>query len=85
MNCKPGDLAIVVQISNPTCKHHIGKVLRVVEPSKVYPMNWYCEPRLYCTDGRMISFYDGHLKPIRDQPGEDETLTWAPVPSTVEV
>ena len=29
-------------------------------------------------------FYDAYLRPLRDNPGQDETLTWAPVPKKVE-
>lgn len=41
-------------------------------------------------DGRMrTSFYavmwDSRLRPIRDQPGEDETLTWAGLPQDAGV
>ena len=30
--------------------------------------------------GKKSLFYDKFLRPIRDTPGEDETLQWAPVP-----
>ena len=78
MNCKPGDLAIVVGYFNdPTV---IGRIYRCVELR-------YAEHRgihFWTTDPPQPAPYlgiaDKHLRLIRDNDGEDETLQWAPVP-----
>jgi hypothetical protein len=35
--------------------------------------------------GDFVEIPDSALQPIRDQPGTDETLIWAPVPTTREL
>jgi len=81
MNCKPGDLAIVVK-GDPIV--NIGKIIQVTK--LLFPENsffgaiWDYEGNLHeACDG----VGDSCLLPIRDQPGQDETLTWAPVPHKV--
>lgn len=84
MNCKPGDLAVVVRCTNPAW---VGHVLRVV---RLYPIagtpHWVCEPDTYVhpVSGRLMAWADCQLRPLRDSDGADETLTWAPKPETVE-
>jgi hypothetical protein len=82
VNCKPGDLAIVVACP-PHAANAIGSIVRCVrrwdEMSNVGPM-WYVEPP--ARSGH-IGIGDRWLRPIRD-PGDDardETLTWLPVPT----
>ena len=91
MNCKPGDLAVVVEsvVGN---EGKIGTCLRLAtEAEKVIngyawssnPM-WVMDRKFHSTDGLDDNFmFDSHLRPLRDNPGTDETLTWAPVPSKV--
>ena len=79
MNCKIGDLAIIV---GPTrYKHHIGKI---VELKKIYTKGidygWLTEPIFNTPAGAEIVWKDAHLRPIRDQPGKDESLQWCPTP-----
>lgn len=85
MNCKPGDLAVVVRCrANPAW---VGHVLRVV---RLHPIDgvphWVCEPDTYVhpTDGMLLAWMDRDLRSIRDNDGTDETLTWAPKPEKVE-
>lgn len=66
MNCKPGDLAIYINSRWP------GRIFEIVEAAD-YGF-WIVRPDV----GWQIA--DKNLRPIRDQPGEDETLTWADVP-----
>jgi hypothetical protein len=79
VNCKPGDLAIVVRCA--VDKAVIGQIVK----TKQLLLNWR-EPvwvleeplRSKATgfDNRKIA--DSCLRPIRDNDKEDETLTWAP-------
>lgn len=88
MNCKKGDLAIVVK---SVCGNE-GKIVTCLEliddlqwmkgdlPDGVEP-GWIIDTELIAFDGSKSNLAkDSALRPIRDQPGEDETLTWAPVP-----
>ena len=82
MNCKKGDLAIIVNGAN------IGTLVDVIEEHPLYGAGvWMviahgCGTANFGTfhPGELIGCCDSKLRPIRDQPGEDETLTWAPVP-----
>ena len=91
MNCKPGDLAVIVrsgQLSN------IGKLVKVLRGYEGRPNSWWvcCDSELQgfysaWPAGAEVGQYDHHLRPIRD-PGDDardETLEWLPVPSRDEV
>ena len=107
MNCKPGDLAVVVRSNFGNC----GKLVRVIGPSplngkplgtkaeiaggkfqvKSYPsaFSWVIEALgqpLVKESGKSYQICpagDHHLRPIRDQDGQDETLTWAGKPEGV--
>jgi len=76
MNCKQGDLAVIV------CKketQHLGKIVRCMS---IWRGNhWICEPDLTGLDGAPLAWIDSVLRPIRDSDGQDETLTWQPVPT----
>jgi hypothetical protein len=82
MNCKPGDLAILVGGAYP---EFIGEVYRVLRPydGKRFAADgpaWYVEHRgeeWHCTDR--------HIRPIRPQPddAQDESFKWAPAPEKV--
>jgi hypothetical protein len=87
MNCKPGDLAVVV-------KSHAGnegKIVRCVEYTGLnfWPFigvdhSWRIDSSLRSyagTYGNDIA--DSQLRPIRDNDGEDETLTWAGKPESI--
>lgn len=94
MNCKPGDLAIL--ISAP--ENSIGTLLRVIQICPDEPLAWEFEdasrPIEFFEDEESRGFFtstkqsgglaiidDADLRPLRDNPGTDETLTWAPVPN----
>ena len=94
MNCKQGDLAYTVA---PYCIEGRGRIVRVLHLSdgrmlgdfipKLGRVAWVCEGDIV-TEGndayRKGIIADECLRPIRDNPGQDETLTWAPVPKKVE-
>lgn len=86
MNCKPGDLAIVVIGKNS------GKVFTCLEYIKGDILNpegnldnvdiWRTDCLFEDWTGSSDEYIEDELiRPIRDQPGEDESLTWAKVPS----
>ena len=87
MNCKPGDLAVVVAC--PCNADWIGHILRVVRPVVARDeggAHWVCEPDIYRhpLTGNRIAWRDVDLRPLRNSDGTDESLTWAPKPETVE-
>lgn len=78
MNCKPGDLAVNVG-GLPHCRGRIYVVLRPYDGHVFRRENaWWCDWR-----GQEVHVCDEHLRPIRDQDGEDETLSWAGKPEQV--
>ena len=78
MNCKQGDLAIIVKIKNGSpdgAEKHLGKIVKCIE--SYYDDNfliWETDPVLLDTDGDELDFEDDELKPIRDTDKEDEML-----------
>lgn len=77
MNCKAGDLAVVVS-GVPT--ENLGKVIRVttLTDDEWWEYEGFLVPPW---GGRADSVQDRCLRPIRDNPGQDETLTWQPTPT----
>lgn len=94
MNCKPGDLAVTVFApDNTPHKHASGNIGRIVEVLRYVgvhhfpaPDVWLCRSRTPLIDARgtpwegEVLIRDANLRPIRDNNGEDETLTWKTVP-----
>jgi len=82
LNCKPGDLAIVVSGEN------VGKLVDVLHEHPVYGHGcWTVIPHSDATAsfgnakaGEKVGCDDFKLRPIRPNDGEDETLTWAGKP-----
>lgn len=98
MNCKQGDLAIVVK----SLAGNIDKVVqcvRLATDAEIRAANFNsCVPRpMWVIDRRLPTLHyfdesagpsqpmysDAWLRPIRDNDGEDETLTWAGKPEQV--
>ena len=96
MNCKQGDLAIVVSSIVPHSPN-IGKIVRCLEfipanttiriPGRVTACDgWLTDVPLVqfnmlgIAHGQDNFAADKFLRPIRDNDGEDETLTWAGKP-----
>lgn len=89
LNCKPGDLAVVVR-SQQGNEGRIVRCLRLIPEfrwvSGVHP-SWEIDVELHNTDprGRRL-IPDYRLRPLRD-PGEDardETLDWKALPVTTK-
>jgi hypothetical protein len=90
MNCKPGDLAVLVRANLP---ENIGSFCEVLGASGIPDYEWsvkFQSPKRLLLSGD-DSFYigdeclcpDAWLRPIRD-PGDeavDETLLWKSVPA----
>ena len=91
LRCKPGDLCVIVNAGGK-CASHIGKIIRVI---KVFhkselprgPWVWTYEgPHLVATDGTVVAWAnDCALRPLRDAPGQDETLRLAGRPNPTMV
>lgn len=79
MNCKPGDLAVIVR--GAAFAKYIGAIVKVVETDGVF---WSTEKSLDGNETYPIIIPDSCLRPIRDtgDDAKDETLQWLPVPST---
>lgn len=81
LNCKPGDLAIIVVPKGISGSEHAGKIVRVT--TLRLADSWNYEPSLPRLDGGFyLGIVDEYLRPIRD-PGDDavdETLLLKPVP-----
>lgn len=103
MNCKPGDLALVVRKDSPNYgklvtvrRQYKGELSPDGRPYEI-PIGpaWIADSCsvsglvLLNGDGEQVGvfpwgvFNDSSLPPIRDQDGEDQTLTWAGKPSEV--
>lgn len=87
MNCVPGDLAVIVR----SHAGNEGKIVRCVRFVGTYTFLtannathtatdvWALDRRLVGCNGAYGGYIeDKCLRPIRDQPGADESLTWAP-------
>jgi hypothetical protein len=92
MNCKPGDLAVIKNHIEGI--GYNGRIVEVVgycgtvaawrDCWWVKPLGW-APPLSSCelsVAGDFL-FPDSLLRPIRDNPGADETLTWAGKPATI--
>jgi len=97
MNCKKGDLAYIV-VPAGFERTLEGKYVTVLGRAgkcdlKTFggPGSWLCKFHVpWFTDRRyhMVSqcyLMDSWLRPIRDLPGDDQTLSWAGLPQDVGV
>lgn len=80
MNCEQGDLAIIVR--SEVAPEFIGRIVRLGGPVTMLEIPcWFIDGpppagHFWCVADRCV-------RPIRDQPGDDETLAWAGVPRAV--
>ena len=84
LNCRPGDLAVIVRGNN------LGALVDVLEKSRVYePDFWLVAVLGLPIKGLLFNqpvpmtqgnIEDARLRPLRDRPGDDETLIWAGLP-----
>ena len=96
MNCKPGDLALIVR-SKAGNEGRLVECLELVgvvyDRFGMLACNGLVCWRVRALDGRPIKWDGGYvgefvadarMRPIRDNDGEDETLSWAGNPQHVE-
>ena len=77
MNCKQGDLAIIIGGVFP---QFFGKIIKVTKIDCDFPYCWETEPPLSSGESTVV-MADFHLKPIRPGDGEDEMLRIAGKPA----
>lgn len=85
MNCKPGDLAIVVRDSYGP-QTHLGKIVTTValeyapDAKGIEMLAWATAPILYDDDGVIALFNDSSLRPIRPHGDDavDQSKAWLP-------
>lgn len=77
--CKPGDMAVYVGNIEPL----LGQVTTCVSVMTCVcgKPTWLIDPPLQFAFLMMPACHDESLQPLRDQPGQDQSLTWAKVPS----
>jgi hypothetical protein len=88
MNCKIHDKAIVIRGRN------LGSVVFITKALSWPWSSWEVELLsgawaedqanggwIRCAPGAIVWAPDEILKPLRDKPGQDETLDWCPVPT----
>lgn len=82
LNCRKGDIAIYVGV-DPMC---LGRIFKCVEYFEINSIpGWVVDQILIDPSDGLAwpGIQDRALRPIRDQPGDDETLTWAGKPAPV--
>jgi hypothetical protein len=80
MNCKPGDLAVIIRTS-PAWAKYLGRLVTCLELDPYHRQGPSWRLDIKHTTGAHIYACDSGLRPIRDNPGKDETLDWCPVPT----
>lgn len=80
MNCRPGDLVILLRCNNPYLKKYIGSIRTVKKACTVHDCSWDLEPAVHDDFGYEASWHDDDMRPIRGQDGEDEMLRIAGYP-----
>jgi hypothetical protein len=94
MNCKPGDLAVVVPpYADRSLLGCFVSVVRIAPPKPFHSRGGVLyDPGMPGGPGWIVdatgpnfpaAVADSCLRPIRDNDGEDETLTWAGKPETI--
>ena len=87
MNCKPGDLAVIVRCGY---RQNIGGLVEVRSRYRCEQGEWFVMALSPLMTNRgpvssmaVVWMDDADLRPIRDQDGEDETFEWAGKPEGV--
>lgn len=73
MNCKPGDLVILIN-THPDFSHFRGWIATVKNSCAFHPAHWDLNPPLM-HHGIECSCADRDLRPIRDNPGNEQFVT----------
>ena len=80
MRCKKGDLAVVVK-THAYFDAYLGRIFKCDKRGLSSALREGWKTPWIHADGREIIAPDICVRPIRDNPGQDETLDWAPVPT----
>lgn len=87
MNCKPGDLAVIVSVDGVAALDHmLGQIRRVSRLQQAWdgPAWEYLGERFTACGLVCEAIPDRWLRPIRDSDGTDETLIYAGKPRELE-
>lgn len=95
MRCKAGDLAyfahstsgnygLVVQCLRLATQSELDEAWFVDSKGPVWVIDRKVRTSNRLSVGSAALARDMNLRPIRDQPGTDETLSWAPVPVDIQ-
>lgn len=86
MNCKPGDLAVIVRwYGHADYSDCVGRIVRVMRASEGrWGIGWLLEAPVVIKAGTFDHVADDCLRPIRDNDATDETLIGNPAPVDAE-
>ena len=89
MRCKVGDICVMVQSQLP---RNIGALFRILDRHRCRLNEWRTEALCdvvtnlgHRSAGSITWEPDACLRPLRDNDGDDETLTWAGRPNETPV
>lgn len=95
MNCRPGDLAIVVNdFENPENNGALLKIIAHALPGQWdIPADWNCIPlstfrfddKVVAPGRGVLGYRDRELRPLRDSDDQDQTLDWVGHPAEPQV
>lgn len=71
MNCKAGDLAIIINVDDPRCRSELGRIVKVIALTKSWDNVdcWFIAKPFYTPGvGMCRGVADKDLKPIRGLP-----------------
>lgn len=81
---KCGVNVFLTHTKNKTMAHLVGTVHTLGERCPQHKDSWLMNPEIFTSKGKRCSWHESQMIPLRDSDGQDETLTWAPVPKKVE-
>lgn len=90
MNCKPGDLAVIVRSTDGQAVGRFVECLQMDGNHSEFGPIWRVRTEgrgivtIHGTLAIVLHMPDAWLRPIRPDEGEDETLTWAGKPEGVK-
>jgi hypothetical protein len=91
MNCRQGDLAVIVHSVAGNegkvvqCLRAVMARVRKADGSRLIGVCWEVDRHLPAFDGTSTNIVpDSYLRPLRNGPGMDETLCWAGLPSPAQ-
>lgn len=84
MKYKAGQMVMLTYAETAWAKPLVGSIKTLKSPVVIYGEDhWYLDPPLNFGIEVEGAWSEDSMTPIRDQPGADETLTWAGKPEKV--